>query len=441
MLFFYFLAAFILVRRLRKLLQSSHLYLKWSSIFNGMSWIIPILFIVIKSFLGDVAGEFIGSFLLLGLLVYLNKQPDFTAYRSLIQAGLPLVVAGLLSSLMQAIAPEFYSKWDGYFDFSVVGAFIWIFARWANSKKQLQELKIVEDRKAELEVLVAERTIALTQQQETLQATIMELQAMQAQLVQQEKLASLGELTAGIAHEIQNPLNFVNNFSEVSTELLDELQTGPLQSLQESEKKYACEIMKDLTSNLEKISFHGKRAESIVKGMLQHSRTSTGQKEPTDLNALADEYLRLSYHGLRAKDNTFNARLETDFDSNLPKLEVVPQDIGRVLLNLFNNAFYAVQQKKAKRQDDEYQPLVRISTRILGDIVELRIRDNGCGVSENIRHKILQPFFTTKPTGQGTGLGLSLSYDIITKGHNGEMLIESEDGEFAEFIIRLPSKA
>jgi len=221
--------------------------------------------------------------------------------------------------------------------------------------------------------------------------------------------------------------------------LLDELQTGPLQSLQESEKKYACEIMKDLTSNLEKISFHGKRAESIVKGMLQHSRTSTGQKEPTDLNTLADEYLRLSYHGLRAKDNTFNARLETDFDSNLPRLEVVPQDMGRVLLNLFNNAFYAVQQKKAKRQDD-YQPLVRISSRNLGDIVELRIRDNGCGVPENIRHKILQPFFTTKPTGQGTGLGLSLSYDIITKGHNGEMLIESEDGEFAEFIIRLPAK-
>ncbi|MBF9255105.1 histidine kinase [Pontibacter sp. 172403-2] len=440
--FFSFLAAFLLARRLRSLLKESYLYPKWNNLLNVSSWIILILFFVAGSFFEEVTSGFIGSMLLLGMLVYLDKEPDFKIYRPLIEANYPLLAVGLLRSLVQAIAPEFYENWDEYFEFALVGAFIWIFARWANSKKQLQELRIAEDRKAELEVLVAERTTELTQQQETLQATIKELQAMQAQLVQQEKLASLGELTAGIAHEIQNPLNFVNNFSELSTELLDELKAGPWQTLQESEKEYAADIMQDLTKNLQKISFHGKRAESIVKGMLQHSRASTGQKELTDLNALADEYLRLSYHGLRAKDNTFNAKLETSFDVNLPRLEVVPQDIGRVLLNLFNNAFYAVQQKKAaRRHDDSYQPLVRASTACLGDTLELRIRDNGCGIPESIRHKILQPFFTTKPTGQGTGLGLSLSYDIITKGHHGEMLIESEDGEFSEFIIRLPVKA
>jgi len=438
--FFSFLAAFILARRLRSLLKNSHLYPKWNNLLNVSSWAILILFLVAGSYFEDVGSGFIGSILLLGVLVYLDKEPDFKGYRPLIEANYPLVAVGLLRSLVQTITPDFYESWNNYFDFAMLGAFIWIFARWANSKKQLQELKIVEDRKAELEVLVAERTSELTQQRETLQETVKELQAMQAQLVQQEKLASLGELTAGIAHEIQNPLNFVNNFSEVSAELLDELKAGPLQTLQESDKAYAGEIIQDLTKNLQKISFHGKRAESIVKGMLLHSRANTGQKELIDLNALADEYMRLSYHGLRAKDSNFNAKLETDFDLNLPKLEVVPQDIGRVLLNLFNNAFYAVQQRKAKGQDD-YQPLVRTSTKGLGNILELRIRDNGCGIPEAIQHKIFQPFFTTKPAGQGTGLGLSLSYDIITKGHNGEMLVKSENEEFTEFIIRLPVKA
>lgn len=297
---------------------------------------------------------------------------------------------------------------------------------------------MVADRKAELEALVAERTAELRQQKEALQETVKELKVTQTQLIQQEKLASLGELTAGIAHEIQNPLNFVNNFSELSTELLEELQVGPLQKIPESEKKYASEIIQDLTQNLQKINHHGKRADSIVKGMLQHTRASTGQKELIDINALAEEYLRLSYHGLRAKDKSFYARLETHFDSSQPKLEVVPQDIGRVLLNLYNNAFYAVQQKKTSIDQESYQPMVQVSTFLKGDTMELRIRDNGCGIPENIRHKILQPFFTTKPTGQGTGLGLSLSYDIITKGHNGEIRIDSEEGEYTEFIIRLP---
>lgn len=297
---------------------------------------------------------------------------------------------------------------------------------------------MVADRKEELEVLVSKRTAELKQQKEALQETVNELKATQAQLIQQEKLASLGELTAGIAHEIQNPLNFVNNFSDLSAELVEELKEGPLLKLPESEKESANEIVRDLSQNLRKIIHHGKRADSIVKGMLQHTRASTGQKEPININALAEEYLRLSYHGLRAKDKSFNSSLDTNFDSSLPKLEVVPQDMGRVLLNLFNNAFYAVQQKKAITDQENYHPLVHVSTSLQGDTVEIRIRDNGCGIPDNIRHKILQPFFTTKPTGQGTGLGLSLSYEIITKGHHGEIIIDSKEGEYSEFIIRLP---
>lgn len=439
--FFPFLAGFLLIRRLRKPLQHSHVYIKWQSLFTFSGWAVIVLFFVVSFFFDDEASVFLGSILLLGLLVYLEKEPDFSEFKPYVQANYPLVITGLMSSFTQLVMPDFYDRWESYFDFAIVGAFIWIFARWANSRKQQQELRIAEDRKAELEALVAERTAELTQQKEALQETVKELKVTQTQLIQQEKLASLGELTAGIAHEIQNPLNFVNNFSELSVELVDELQAGPLQKLPEPEKECAREMMQDLTQNLQKIHHHGKRADSIVKGMLQHTRASTGLKEPTDINALADEYLRLSYHGLRAKDKSFYVKQETHFHSSLPKLEVVPQDIGRVLLNLFNNAFYAVQQKKASTDLENYQPLVQVSTCLKGDTLEIRIRDNGCGIPENIRHKILQPFFTTKPTGQGTGLGLSLSYDIITKGHNGEIRIDSKEGEYTEFIIRLPMKS
>ena len=265
-----------------------------------------------------------------------------------------------------------------------------------------------------------------------------ELRSTQKQLIQKEKLASLGELTAGIAHEIQNPLNFVNNFSELSGELVDEMK----EEIDNGNLEEVKSIAGDLKQNLEKINHHGKRASSIVKGMLEHSRASTGIKELTDINALADEYLRLSYHGLRAKDKNgstprFNADFKTNFDQNLPKLEVIPQDFGRVLLNLINNAFYAVQQKN-KLNLEGYKPLVNIETHLEEDEIVIKIQDNGSGMPDSVKAKIFQPFFTTKPTGEGTGLGLSLAYDIITKAHGGTIEVESTEGEGTTFIINLP---
>ncbi|MEP6711539.1 MAG: ATP-binding protein, partial [Ferruginibacter sp.] len=263
--------------------------------------------------------------------------------------------------------------------------------------------------------------------------TLQNLKSTQAQLIQSEKMASLGELTAGIAHEIQNPLNFVNNFSEVNKELLlemkDEIDKGNINEVKS--------IADDLISNQEKINHHGKRADAIVKGMMQHSQVSTGQKESADINALADEYLRLSFHGIRAKDKSFNATLETDFDTSIGKINIVPQDIGKVLLNLYNNVFYAVNEK-AKQQPNGYEPVISVTTKKLNDKVEIRVKDNGIGIPQNILDKIFQPFFTTKPTGQGTGLGLSLAYDIITKEHNGTIKAESKEGESSTFIIQLP---
>jgi signal transduction histidine kinase len=284
-----------------------------------------------------------------------------------------------------------------------------------------------------------------------LEATLTNLKSTQTQLIQSEKMASLGELTAGIAHEIQNPLNFVNNFSELSNELMgemkEELENGSRQyaagsrQLGEEKLNLAKEIADDIKQNLEKINHHGKRAADIVKGMLQHSRTSSGQKEPTDINALADEYLRLAYHGLRAKDKSFNAEFVTEFDESLPKINVIPQDIGRVLLNLINNAFYACSEQSKLFQNSElwksYQPLVAVSTTKLGDRIQISIKDNGPGIPSEIKDKIFQPFFTTKPTGQGTGLGLSLSYDII-KAHGGELKVETKEGEGTEFIVNIP---
>ncbi len=259
-----------------------------------------------------------------------------------------------------------------------------------------------------------------------------DLKSTQAQLIQSEKMASLGELTAGIAHEIQNPLNFVNNFSEVNTELLEDME----HEIDKGNFQEVKTIAKDIKENEQKINHHGKRADSIVKGMLQHSRSSSGVKEPTDINALADEYLRLSFHGLRAKDKTFNAAIETHFDETLQKVSAIPQDIGRVLLNLFTNAFYAVTEKK-KQVVEGYEPVVRVTTKKVNDKVQLSVIDNGKGIPQNLVDKIFQPFFTTKPTGQGTGLGLSLSYDIV-KAHGGEIKVETKEGEGSEFIILLP---
>ena len=272
---------------------------------------------------------------------------------------------------------------------------------------------------------------ALLQKKNTqIEQTLVQLRTTQTQLIQSEKMASLGELTAGIAHEIQNPLNFVNNFSEVNNELIEEMNNeGDINEIKA--------LANNIKQNNEKIAFHGKRADAIVKGMLQHSRTTSGQKEATDINALTDEYLRLAYHGMRARDKSFNAKFQTDFDNSLGKINIVSQEIGRVILNLINNAFYAVSEK-AKQNIVGYEPAVTVSVRKVRDRVELRVSDNGSGVPEKILGKIFQPFFTTKPTGQGTGLGLSLSYDII-KAHGGEIKVETKEGEGSEFIIQLPA--
>jgi signal transduction histidine kinase len=275
---------------------------------------------------------------------------------------------------------------------------------------------------------------SLIEQKEKLQKTLDELKSTQSQLIQSEKMASLGELTAGIAHEIQNPLNFVNNFSEVNAELIEEAQREAGSGNQDTLN----ELLGDIKANSEKITFHGNRADAIVKSMLQHSRKTSAQKELTDINALCDEYLRLAYHGLRAKEKSFNAQFETDFDLSLPKVNVVSQDIGRVILNLINNAFYAVNERYKKEGKEGYVPQVKVSTRQVGDQIEITVTDNGGGIPPNIREKIFQPFFTTKPTGEGTGLGLSMSYDIITKGHGGKMEVVSKEGEGSSFILQIP---
>jgi two-component system, NtrC family, sensor kinase len=280
----------------------------------------------------------------------------------------------------------------------------------------------------------------LGKQKAELQTTLLDLKNTQSQLIQSEKMASLGELTAGIAHEIQNPLNFVNNFSDVNTELIEELNTERLKPNPERNQQLENEILNDIKENEQKINHHGKRADAIVKNMLQHSRASSGKKEPTNINALAEEYLRLSYHGLRAKDKSFNASMKTDFDESIGKINIVPQDIGRVILNLINNAFYAVDEKKKAPQPPkggvEYEPTVIVSTRKEKDKVEIKVEDNGNGIPQKVLDKIFQPFFTTKPTGQGTGLGLSLSYDIV-KAHGGELNVKTKEGQGSEFIISL----
>ena len=288
-------------------------------------------------------------------------------------------------------------------------------------------------RKQKANHLLHEQKEEIETQRDNLRQALEELKNAQTQLVQREKMASLGELTAGIAHEIQNPLNFVNNFSDVNLEMIDELK----EELKNGNTEEASAIADDIGENEKKIRHHGKRADSIVKGMLEHSRASSGQKEPTDLNALADECMRLAYHGLRSKNNDFNAGLVMHFDDRLPEVNVIPQDIGRVMLNLFNNAFYAVNQR-AKTAGAGYKPTVEVSTSIDGHQITVSIKDNGTGIPDAIKDKIMQPFFTTKPTGEGTGLGLSLSYDILVKGHGGTINVESREDVGTIFTIKLP---
>jgi signal transduction histidine kinase len=306
--------------------------------------------------------------------------------------------------------------------------------------ERLSAQTIAQEQEKQALLAAQNETLEQQVQQRTqqLQDSLTELKATQAQLIQKEKMASLGELTAGIAHEIQNPLNFVNNFAEVSTELVSELREEKAKG-QAVDATLEAELLDDLDQNLGKIHQHGQRAASIVRGMLAHSHAGTGEREPTDLNQLAEEYLRVAFQGLRALDKTFHATLETDYDPTLPSVPAVPVDLGRVLLNLFNNAFYAVKQREQLRQAG-YAPCIKVETRRLNQQVQVRVRDNGIGMSEGVQHKVFQPFFTTKPPGEGTGLGLSLSYDIITKGHGGTLSVESQAGEYTEFTFCLPAR-
>jgi two-component system NtrC family sensor kinase len=298
---------------------------------------------------------------------------------------------------------------------------------WRNNLSQRKKNRILDEQKDQL-----------TQQRDELQATLAELKTTQTQLIQSEKMASLGELTAGIAHEIQNPLNFVNNFSEVNREMLEELKAESEKPKAERDEQLEAELINDLIQNEEKINHHGKRADFIVKGMLQHSRTSTAERQMTNMNVLAEEFFNLAYQGLRAKDKNFNSELTTHFDPKLPRVNVVPQDMGRILLNLFNNAFYAVNQKK-KAAGAGYKPEVVVTTSFSKNEVVIRVKDNGVGIPDAIKDKIMQPFFTTKPTGEGTGLGLSLTYDMVVKGHGGKIEVQSKEGEYTQFTVSLPS--
>jgi len=327
-------------------------------------------------------------------------------------------------SIQITITPPWWQTWWAYGIYLLILLFlgyrVHLYQK-ARTLKKAQE----EAQKKELE------------QAKEIKKAYADLKATQTQLIQAEKMASLGELTAGIAHEIQNPLNFVNNFSEVNRELIEELKEEKAKTKKERDESLEEELLTDIDQNLEKISHHGKRADSIVKGMLQHSRASSGEKEPTDINVLADEYLRLAYHGLRAKDKSFNATMETDFDKKIGKIDIIPQDMGRVILNLITNAFHAVQEKK-KHGEKEYKPTVSVTTKKLGNTIEIEVKDNGNGIPKKIIQKIFEPFFTTKPSGRGTGLGLSMSYEIVTKGHGGELKVASKEGEETTFTIVLP---
>jgi len=316
------------------------------------------------------------------------------------------------------ILPPWYKTWWAYLLFAVIVLGL------------LRTYIVFRSRRLKNENRILEEKVTLRTKE--LQKSLEDLKATQTQLIQSEKMASLGELTAGIAHEIQNPLNFVNNFSEVNTELIDEAG----EQIGKGNFAEVKTILDNIKENEQKIGHHGKRADAIVKGMLQHSRSSAGQKELTDINALSDEYFRLSYHGLRAKDKSFNANMKTDFDGSVSKIKIIPQDIGRVILNLFNNAFYAVTQKK-KLNIQGYEPTVSVSTNRMNGNIFIHIKDNGNGIPHNIIDKVFQPFYTTKPTGEGTGLGLSLAYDII-KAHGGELKVESKEGEGSEFVVQLP---
>ena len=455
-----FILSFLLSQRLFRFSKINN-YKRWEKWFSYARFFTVFLFAAEVILSASNTTRWIWHIFLLSLLVFAIQQKEMRTLRMYLLAFAPYVVVSIISDLAQVIVTDFYNRWESYFGNTLMLSIIWLVAilfsqyrqQKAAEKERIKRQKedeinrAIAIRKVELEELVAERTAEITKQKEELEQTLSELKATQTQLIQSEKMASLGELTAGIAHEIQNPLNFVNNFSEISTELLDELK----EEMQKGNSEETEAITNDLKQNLEKIIHHGKRADGIVKAMLQHSRSSSGTKEPTDINALADEYLRLAYHGLRAKDKSFNATLKTDFDEAISKIDVVPQEIGRVILNLLTNAFYAVSEKKkqlaknlpaeeSQKEQSPYTPTVLISTKKLNGKVEIKISDNGKGISEAEVEKIFQPFYTTKPSGKGTGLGLSMSYEIVTKEHGGQLKVENNKGEGVTFTVILPVK-
>jgi two-component system NtrC family sensor kinase len=391
------------------------------------------------------------------LILFFNAYYIITSWKTLngaqwaLLAGVILAVSsGLLLATSELLNPGlnydlelFYTS--GLYLFLPLSLLVYVAMRFREIIKDVRQnaQKVVQLSEEKKEQAINQQKILaeeVKRQTAEIRNTLENLKATQSQLIQSEKMASLGELTAGIAHEIQNPLNFVNNFSEVNAELIEELKILKSNSdsdldKNERDEKLESELLNDIAENEKKINYHGKRADAIVKGMLQHSRSSTGQKEPTDINMLADEYLRLAYHGLRAKDKNFNATIKTDFDESIGSINIIPQDMGRVLLNLYNNAFYAVSEKK-KLAEAGYEPTVSIITRKTESQICITVKDNGIGISQKIVDKIFQPFFTTKPTGQGTGLGLSLSYDIV-KAHGGELRVETREGEGSEFEVIL----
>jgi two-component system NtrC family sensor kinase len=444
--------ALLIVRSMRRFFDLPTRMPRWNGL---LSWIwvpgaVLYLIAVLLRWKTDQLDEMYLLLVFAVVLAVLLRIQHYRPARTVLLAMVPYVLYSAIELELELTGGQFLKEYDDAFDTSKGFALIWLFtfiliAR--NQKKQLEKERVlreeeekakrlIEAQNAELERLVGERTATLTQQAAELREALNELKITQTQLIQSEKMASLGELTAGIAHEIQNPLNFVTNFSDVSAELIEELEDERLRPDRDPELE--AELLGDLKQNLQKITHHGQRAASIVRGMLEHSRASNGERQSVDLNTLADEYLRLAYHGLRAKDKSFNATLVTDFDQELGTVEAITQDMGRVLLNLFTNAFYAVQKRK-ECHPEGYTPTVSVSTRHtpVGD-VEVRVRDNGTGIPQAVQQKIFQPFFTTKPTGEGTGLGLSLSYDIVTKGHGGTLTMETREGEGTEFIITLP---
>ncbi|MBN7809637.1 GHKL domain-containing protein [Algoriphagus sp. H41] len=393
------------------------------------------------------------SFVLVGAVVYLMlNTPELSYLKTLAITPLPIIGVRLLEYVIKTLSPAIFDIVENYLDAAGVFAFIWAVTMWLNHRKQMKEIEIeriitkeqerqlrtTEEQKNQLETLVAERTKEILSQKEELQYALDHLRSTQEQLIQQEKLASLGQLTAGIAHEIKNPLNFVNNFSELSVDFLQEISEEMPKIPDSPEKENILDLLENVKSNLGKIRHHGSRADSIVRSMLMHSRGGSGTMDPTDLNALIREYSNLAFHGMRANPNPINVDIQLSLDETLPKVKLNAEDFSRVILNLLKNAFDAMRDKLATAGSD-YKARVEVRTQDLGDKVLVEVEDNGPGVPDHIKDKLLMPFFTTKKGTEGTGLGLSITHDIVNS-HEGTLEISTEEGKFTRFTILLPKR-